>query len=187
MDLLSTFYMAHKAQQQYLISVKEQFPERFQNCSVLDIGSLDINGNNRYLFSDYTYIGLDIGEGKNVDLVCRGHEYKSEKQFDIVMSTECFEHDEFWNLTIENAIKLTKTDGMCLFTCATTGRPEHGTKKTSPYASPFTSQIENDYYKNLTEADIRSKIDIELYFSKFEFKSNTSEFPQDLYFWGFKK
>jgi len=179
--------MAHKEQRQFLLSVKEQFPERFVNCSVLDIGSLDINGNNRYLFSDYTYIGLDIGEGKNVDLVCRGHEYKSEKQFDIVISTECFEHDEFWDSTIENAIKLTKNGGMFLFTCATTGRLEHGTRKTSPMDSPFTSQIENDYYKNLTEADIRSKIDIEQHFSKFEFKNTEGSSHPDLYFWGFKK
>lgn len=178
--------MAHKEQRQFLLSVKEQFPDRFQDCDVLDIGSLDINGNNRYLFSNYTYIGLDIGEGKNVDIVCRGHEYKSEKRFDIVISTECFEHDEFWDSTIKNAIKLTKNGGMFLFTCATTGRPEHGTRKTTPHSSPFTSKIENDYYKNLTEADIRSRIDIELYFSRFEFKSNILRFPQDLYFWGLK-
>lgn len=32
--------MAHKEQQQYLLSVKEKFLEWFQNCSVLDIGSV---------------------------------------------------------------------------------------------------------------------------------------------------
>jgi len=179
--------MAHKEQQEYLLSVKDKFPARFQNCSVLDIGSLDINGNNRYLFSDCTYIGLDIGKGRNVDIVRRGHEYKSGNQFDIVISTECFEHDEFWDLTIENAIKLTKNGGMFLFTCATTGRPEHGTKRTTPYASPFTSLLENDYYKNLTEADIKSKIDIEKWFSDFEFKNTEGSSHPDLYFWGIKK
>ena len=178
--------MAHNEQRHFLLSVKDQFPEQFQNCSVLDIGSLDINGNNRYLFSNYTYIGLDIGEGKNVDIVCRGHKYKSETQFDVVISTECFEHDEFWDLTIENAIKLTKNGGLFLFTCATTGRPEHGTKSTLPNESPFTSQIENDYYKNLTEADIRSKIDIKEHFSNFEFKNTEGSHHPDLYFWGIK-
>lgn len=179
--------MAHKQQQQFLLSVKERFPEKFQNCNVLDIGSLDINGNNRYLFSDYTYIGLDIGEGENVDVVCRGHEYKTDKQFDIVISTECFEHDEFWNLTIENAIALTKPNGMFLFTCATTGRPEHGTRRTTPSDSPFTCRLENDYYQNLTEKDIRNKIVIEDFFSKFEFKNTEGCRLSDLYFWGIKK
>ena len=50
--------MAHKEQRDFLLSVKKQFPERFENCDVLDIGSLDINGNNRYLFTTYTYIGI---------------------------------------------------------------------------------------------------------------------------------
>ena len=92
-----------------------------------------------------------------------------------------------WDLTIKNAISLLKPDGLFLFTCATVGRPEHGTKRTSPYASPFTSQLENDYYKNLTEEDVRSKIDIDSNFSKYQFLSNTSSFPQDLYFWGIKQ
>lgn len=179
--------MAHKEQQEYLLSIKDKFPERFQNCSVLDIGSLDLNGNNRHLFSNYTYIGLDIGEGKNVDVVCRGHEYKSENQFDVVISTECFEHDEFWNLTIENGINLTKSSGLFLFTCATTGRPEHGTRRTTAWASPFTSRLENDYYGNLTENDIRSKINIEEHFLEFEFRSTEGSIMSDLYFWGIKK
>lgn len=89
--------MAHREQQQFLLSARQLFPQKFQNCDVLDIGSLDINGNNRYLFTNYTYFGLDIGPGKNVDLVCRGHEYKTDKRYDIVISTECFEHDEFGN------------------------------------------------------------------------------------------
>ena len=179
--------MAHKEQRDFLLSVKKQFPERFENCDVLDIGSLDINGNNRYLFTTYTYIGLDIGKGKNVDVVCRGHEYKPEKQFDVVISTECFEHDEFWNLTIENAIKLTKNGGIFLFTCATTGRKEHGTRKTTPRDSPFTCKLENDYYQNLTEQDIRDKINIEEYFSEFEFQHTEGSYHPDLYFWGIKQ
>lgn len=56
--------MAHPEQQVFMLSVKNKFPEKFNNCSVLDVGSLDINGNNRYLFSNYTYIGVDIGVGK---------------------------------------------------------------------------------------------------------------------------
>ena len=53
-------FMAHKEQQEYLLSIKDKFPERFQNCSVLDIGSLDINGSNSYLFSDARFALLGI-------------------------------------------------------------------------------------------------------------------------------
>lgn len=177
--------MAHPEQAEFVKSIRDTFPEKFKGVRVLDIGSLDINGNNRFAFEDCEYIGIDIGMGRNVDIVSRGHEFKDDKGFDVVISTECFEHDEFWKLTIENAIKLTKPNGIFLFTCATTGRYEHGTRRTSPQDSPFTSQIENDYYMNLTENDIRSAIDMDSHFSIYQFLVNSQ--PHDLYFWGIKK
>jgi SAM-dependent methyltransferase len=178
--------MAHIEQQNFIVSVRNTFPSKFKGVRVLDIGSLDINGNNRFIFEDYEYIGIDIGDGRNVDIVCRGHEFKDDKGFDVVISTECFEHDEYWQLTIQNAINLTKSGGIFMFSCATTGRPEHGTRRTSPSDSPFTSILENDYYMNLTENDIRSVINIDEHFSIYEFFARTHA-PCDLYFWGIKK
>lgn len=174
--------MAHFEQIEWCNLVKVAHPEYFIGVTVLDIGSLDINGNNRYLFHQCDYTGIDIGDGANVDEVCSGHLYKSDKEFDIIISTECFEHDKHWVETIHNAIRLLKQGGMLLFTCATDGRPEHGTKRTSPKDSPFTT----DYYKNLTEADIRAKVDIDNIFTQYKFKARTT-FPQDLYFYGIKK
>lgn len=173
--------MAHKAQQIFLTKIKEKFLDRFKNCSVLDIGSLDINGNNRYLFSEYEYIGLDIGIGKNVDVVCPGHLFKSDRKFDIVISTECFEHDRFYKETILNAIELTKSNGMFLFTCASTGRPEHGTTKNDGWASPYTTE----YYKNLDENDIKEFLKLDDIFSEYMFEFNSK--ACDLYFYGIKK
>jgi SAM-dependent methyltransferase len=177
--------MAHPEQQQFMLSVKKMFPERFKGCRVLDVGSLDLNGNNRYLFTNYTYVGVDIGPGKNVDVVCKGHEYKDDKLFDIVISSECFEHDQYWNLTIQNCIDMLKPGGLFLFSCATTGRPEHGTSRVYPQDSPFTSNTGNDYYMNLTEKDVTDKIDMSQ-FSEYEFQAREI-WPQDLYFYGIKK
>jgi SAM-dependent methyltransferase len=174
----------HREQTEFVISVKNKFKEKFVNSRVLDIGSLDINGNNLFLFENCEYIGIDIGEGKNVDVVCRGHEYKDSFGFDVVISTECFEHDEFWKLTIPNAVHLTKPNGLFLFTCATTGRLEHGTNSNASWASPYTSKI-NDYYMNLTENDIRGILDVDTIFSEYQFSVNY--FSYDLYFWGMKK
>jgi SAM-dependent methyltransferase len=150
---------------------------------VLDIGSLDINGNNRYLFEQCDYTGIDIGEGPNVDVVCSGHLFKSDDNFNVVISTECFEHDEYWQQTLKNVINnLLSVGGLFLFSCAAPGRPEHGTKKTSPKDSPFTT----DYYRNLSEEDIRSVLDCDNIFWNYKFKTR-KEFPQDLYFYGIKK
>ena len=123
---------------------------------------------------------------KNNYINMRSIFYNDEKLFDVIVSSECFEHDEFWELTIKKGIDLLKPDGIFLFTCATTGRPEHGTKRTSPSDSPFTSSLENDYYRNLEEKDIRQSINVDEIFSEYEFQSRLN-WPQDLYFWGIKK
>ena len=170
--------MAHPEQKEFMLSVKDKFPERFINARVLDIGSLDVNGSNRYLFEEGEYIGIDLAEGDNVDVVCKGHLYKSEKKFDLVISSECFEHDKYWELTIPNAINLLKPNGFFLFSCATEGRVEHGTPKNHPESSPFT----HDYYRNLSEIDIRGVIDVDICFSEYEFKINLDNY--DLFFWG---
>jgi SAM-dependent methyltransferase len=173
--------MAHQEQIDFCKSVKELYPRYFESVDVLDIGSLDINGNNRYLFDNCNYWGIDIGEGKNVDQVVSGHEFKSDKQFDVIISTECFEHDKYFGATLMNAVFLLKKGGLLLFSCAAPGRPEHGTTRTTKGDSPFT----NDYYRNLSEDDIRDILMPEINFSTFHFQTRT-EFPQDLYFYGIK-
>ncbi|MFT5823032.1 MAG: SAM-dependent methyltransferase [Crocinitomix sp.] len=181
--------MAHKAQRKFCIRVKEQWPTHFLNTAVLDVGSLDINGNNRFLFENSSYLGIDIAAGTNVDQVVLAHELDlTDQSFDTVISTECFEHDMHYKASLENIIRMLKPGGLFLFTCATTGRKEHGTRRTSPSDSPFTCEIEEgwgDYYKNLTETDIRDAISIESYFSECQFEDNRDLF--DLYFWGIKK
>jgi SAM-dependent methyltransferase len=178
--------MAHLAQKQFVLSVKNKFPQFFKEVSVLDIGSLDINGNNRYAFEDYTYIGVDLGPGKNVDVICPGHEYQSDTLFDHVISTECFEHDMYYDQTIKNCVELTKPGGMFLFTCASTGRAEHGTRRTSPNNAPLLEGWGEwgDYYKNLTEDDIREVIDVDSIFSEYYFLYHSGH--KDLFFYGIK-
>lgn len=181
--------MAHPQQVDFCRKVKQLFPEYFENVRVLDIGSLDINGNNQHLFSNHVYMGIDVGRGKNVNYVSLGHEYKplDNQKYDTVISTECFEHDKHWNLTIQNVIEnLLKPNGMFLFTCATTGRPEHGTRRTTQHDSPFTSQMDDwsDYYRNLTEEDIRNAVDLSAFvIHRFYVEPNS----HDLYFWGILK
>ena len=177
--------MAHREQIEWCELVKYAHPEYFVGTNVLDIGSLDINGNNRYLFEQCDYTGIDIGDGPNVDLVIEGHLHRTDKdnKYDVVVSTECFEHDKHWELTLKNVMKnLLSKGGLFLFSCAAPGRPEHGTKKTSPKDSPFTT----DYYRNLSEEDIRGVLDCNKLFKEYKFKTR-STFPQDLYFYGIKK
>lgn len=180
--------MAHKEQIDFCRSVKEMHPSFFVNRWVLDVGSLDINGNNQYLFENCSYIGIDLLPGRNVDFATKGHEFSlPDASVDTVISTECFEHDSYYADTIKNIVRMLKPGGLFLFSCATTGRPEHGTRRTTPCDAPFTQEFDEwaDYYKNLEEIDIRSVIVVDDVFQEYSFSIN--EITHDLYFWGIKK
>lgn len=182
--------MAHTQQRNFCERAKEKYPEYFTNKKVLDIGSLDINGSNRDLFTNCDYTGIDIGEGKNVDVVSVGHLFQGPNNYyDTIISTEVFEHDMFYPLTIQNVMRMLKPGGLFLFTCAAPGRPEHGTRRTGAFDAPLLLGISEewaDYYKNLTPDDIIVVPGFNETFpdAYFEMKN---EHPYDLYFYGIKK
>ncbi|MGA8496779.1 MAG: methyltransferase domain-containing protein [Xanthobacteraceae bacterium] len=179
----------HKAQTQFCQLVKARFPNYFVGKSVLDVGSYNVNGDNRHLFEKCEYLGIDVAAGPNVDRVIRAHELDySDASFDVIISTECFEHDMHYRESLQTLSRILKSKGLLLFTCATEGRKSHGTRKKNPQDSPGTVQQGGawaDYYRNLTEADIHAAIDVAEIFVIFEFTVNPVMY--DLYFWGIKR
>lgn len=178
--------MAHPQQRTYLRNLRMKFPNAFNTNSVLEVGSLNINGTVRDFFVAQSYVGIDVGPGKDVDIVCEGQNYKApEASYDTIISCECFEHNPYWVETFQNMHFLCKSNGFIIMTCATEGRKEHGTTRSHPGDSPLTISNGWDYYRNLTEKDFRSKFDIESMFSEHQFLVEHSN--HDLYFWGIKR
>lgn len=178
--------MSHYQQTEFVKSVKNLLPDYFYQKNVLEFGSLNLNGSVREFFSNCCYIGVDLGKGKDVDVVSIAHEYNMPDQsFDVVLSCEMFEHDPHWIKSFNNMIRLCKPKGLLFFTCATTGRQEHGTFFNRPEDSPLTLNIGWDYYKNLTENNFREYFYFDELFDAYEFSVNKSHF--DLYFYGIKK
>ena len=175
--------MAHKEQSDYIDSLKAKFPLAFSGKRTLEVGSLNINGTVRNAFTSSDYVGVDVGNGPGVDVVISGHEYDSEKPFDCCISCECFEHNPYWKETFLNMIRLCASGGLVIFTCATTGRPEHGTERSTPQDSPLTIAKGWSYYLNLTEEDF-SFIDFSSIFTEHQFSTNAQSC--DLYFYGVK-
>ena len=136
----------HKRVVKFCERIKNLHPHNFFGKDVLDCGSLDINGNNRYLFEGCQYTGIDIAEGKNVDVVTPVHVFNPQKKYDVVISTEMLEHDRHYKESLRNMERLTKPGGLLLLTAAGTNRPEHGTSAAHPKDSPKT----HDYYRNIT-------------------------------------
>ncbi len=92
--------MSHIDQINFIKEFKEFYIKNSFNkdIDVLEIGSLDVNGNIRNLFNfSKEYVGIDLEKGPNVDLVLNGIDiYKLNKIFDIIISCECFEHSKYW-------------------------------------------------------------------------------------------
>lgn len=130
-------------------------PDYFKDNCVLDVGSGDINGNNRFLFENCIYIGNDVIKAPNVTIVSKTKDLPfNNEYFNTIVSTECFEHDPEYKESFLKIYEMLKPDGLFLFTCASTGRAEHGTRRTSPNDSYGTiGNVDDmiDYYKNLTK------------------------------------
>lgn len=182
LDKRETELMSHPQQREFVESVRRSFPSCFQGRRVLEIGSLDVNGSVRQYFRKCDYTGLDVGEGPGVDVVCQGQKYDApDGSFDVVISCEVMEHNPFWRETFENMIRLCSPGGLVVMTCASAGRPEHGTTRSNKAAAPL---IEWEYYRNLVAHDFRVSVPMTERFSVAEFMENFESC--DLYFAGFR-
>jgi len=193
--------MSHKAQRDFCKSVRNIFPEHFKRKNVIDVGSLDINGNNRYLFRRCYYVGVDIVEGANVDVVGKAHEVlpnlkpelevnyvwnphltriQGSTRFDTIISTEALEHDIHWEETLKAMYNKLIRRGLLLITAGGDGREEHGTHNHTPLASPGT----NDYYRNISNGMFASVLPPNFFTTYY---INQASETNDFQFYGIKK
>jgi SAM-dependent methyltransferase len=179
----------HPEAKAFTVFVKKILAGYFANNKILDVGAGCINGNNRFLFDNCDYAGNDVIEAKNVTIVSRTKDLPfQDSTFDTIISTECFEHDPEYKQSFEKIYNMLKPDGLFVFTCASTGRKEHGTRRTTPNDSFGTiGKIEDmsDYYKNLTETDVNEVLNFNESFSVWNTYYNDAS--KDLYFVGIKK
>ena len=61
----------HKQARDFTVFVQNMLLDFFKNKQVLDVGSGDINGNNRFLFEDCDYHGNDVIQANNVTIVSK--------------------------------------------------------------------------------------------------------------------
>jgi SAM-dependent methyltransferase len=169
--------MAHLAQKIFFENVKNQYPEFFLNKKVIDCGSLNVNGSLKSMFIDSEYLGVDIVAGDNVHMVAKTHELPYKEEFDVVVSGEMLEHDEFWKESMHKMYEMLKSGGLIAVSAAGEGRPEHGTLRTGNIWG-----TSDDYYKNVTVDMVKEAFE-GLEFSFFDVKHSGT----DIYFFGIKK
>ncbi len=146
--------MAHWQQIQFINEIKGNFPEFFSGTRVIEIGSLDVNGTVRGMFNAIEYVGIDVAEGPGVDVVCQAQNFAVPRRlFDMAISCEVMEHNPYWRESFLRMAEVVRPGGAIVLTCATHGRPEHGTSRTAPESSPLTVGMGWDYYRNLGKAE----------------------------------
>lgn len=179
----------HTQARDFTLFVKNILTNFFINKKVLDVGSGDINGNNRFLFENCEYVGNDVIHAPNVTIVSKTKDLPfQDNEFDTIISTECFEHDPEYKESFIKIFKMLKPNGLFCFTCASTGRAEHGTRRTSPgdsYGTIGSLADMSDYYKNITEVDLNEVLNLNTLFTVWDTYYNAES--KDLYFVGIKK
>ncbi|MBI3985522.1 MAG: methyltransferase domain-containing protein [Lentisphaerae bacterium] len=108
------------------------FTERFlaslrqSRLMILDLGSQDIHGSYKPLFVNplWSYVGVDIAPGKNVDLVLsdiyRWTELADDLA-DVIVSGQTFEHIEFFWLTMAEIRRVLKPNGLLCIVAPSSG------------------------------------------------------------------
>lgn len=120
----SSFFSMQKFKTNYLKNI--------ENLKILDIGSYDSSGdsfNYGTIFNEDTweYVGMDLKEGPNVDLVVSDvyvWEEIPNESFDVVISGQAFEHMEFFWKAIEEVTRILKNGGYCCIIVPSSG-PVH--------------------------------------------------------------
>ena len=129
--------------------------ENIQSKKILDVGSYNVNGTMKPIFIKGQYVGLDIEEGPNVDVVGVSHDISfGNDVFDIIISSSCFEHDDMFWVSFQEMCRVLKPGGYIYINAPSTG-PYH--------AHPGDSwRFYKDSWKSLEKWVRLNKFDVEL-------------------------
>jgi len=183
-------FKMHQQVIDFCTKTKNKHPNYFEQKTVLDIGSYDVNGNNRNLFTNCNYRGVDTCEGDNVDIISIAHELSFPSEyFDTIISTEMLEHDPFFYRSLPKMFQLLKPQGLLIITCAGPARHIHGTQWCNEPASNLSAikglSFFKNYYRNLLLEDFEFILNPQANFSSYSLTLQNNN--TDLYFYGIKK
>ena len=94
--------------------------------AVLDVGGRYINGSPRDLFPNADpYTVLDILPGDGVDIVADAASWIPDREYDVVVCCEVFEHVEKWPAILRTIHGALRPGGAAILTMAGPGRMQH--------------------------------------------------------------
>lgn len=93
----------------------ETYAKDATGLTVIDVGAQDVTGSLRTVCPDGNrYIGVDFAHGKGVDVVITDPYALpfDDNYADVVVSSSCFEHAEFFWLVFNEALRILKPGGL---------------------------------------------------------------------------
>lgn len=120
---------------------------------VVEFGARDINGGVRDLFDAGDYIGLDIADGRGVDVVADAATWSTRKKVDGIVCCEVLEHTDRWRDIVANAAELLASDGTLIVTAACDPRAPHSARDGRPLTdgSEWYANIDPDELAEMCE------------------------------------
>lgn len=110
---------------------KDTYLNPNEELKILDIGSFDKDGNYNYGLilneKKWTYHGLDLREGNNIDIIVENpYNWKEveDESYDLIITGQAFEHIEYFWLTLEEVKRVLKPGGLFFIIVPSTG-PVH--------------------------------------------------------------
>jgi len=86
-----------------------------EGMDILEVGSREVEGSIREIFTRANYTGFDLYEGANVDVTGDAHKlsdyFKKDKKFDLIVSLYVFEHLAMPWVVAEEIMKMLKLGG----------------------------------------------------------------------------
>lgn len=116
---------------------------------VLDIGGQNVNGSVHQWFSNALITTLDL---ENADIIADATTWVPDRQWDVVICTEVFEHVPQWPRILKTARAALSPGGVFIFTCASTHRAPHGATG-APLPAP------GEWYANVPPGTIEVALD----------------------------
>lgn len=102
----------------------DTYAGQFDSAQVIDIGAQDVTGTLKSVCPPHCkYVGVDFVAGKGVDVVLTDP-YKlpfADDSIDIIVSSSCFEHAEFFWLLFMEMMRVLRPGGVCYINAPSNG------------------------------------------------------------------
>ncbi|MDD5007575.1 MAG: class I SAM-dependent methyltransferase [Syntrophorhabdaceae bacterium] len=103
----------HIGNQEFLNFLRNTYPNHFHRARVLELGSLNVNGTCRTAFTECEYVGIDIADGPDVDIVVAAkNTLFVPEQFDTLISMSMIEHDPTWRESLAHNMQWLRRGGL---------------------------------------------------------------------------